>query len=229
MDPPEATEEDRTEEAHTEQEQDKEETPKPELYANSLRVRFEPGSMDPPDAAIFSFMRDKMQLRSDDLLAMYKERSTMSVLIKFKTEEDVLKTLDRLPRTMDFWIEARWRSIVTLSLANSTVRYVRLFDLPPEIEDNEIVAALFQYGSIHRMVRETYGTDTGYPIWNSVRGVYMELMEDFEIPPFITIRNIVARVLDEGLINDCRKAASDTKKQEPELPPSTEAESSASV
>lgn len=184
------------------------ETEMAELKVNSLRVRFESGSAEPADADIFAFMRDKMKLRPDELLSMYKDKMTMSVIIKFRTEEDMLKALGRLPGTMDFVIDKYRSCKVTLSAANSVVRYVRLFNLPPEIEDKEIWAVMSKYGNIQRMVRETYGAETGYPIWTSVRGLYVELKEGEEIPASVSIRNIRARVYYEGLVNKCYQCGS---------------------
>lgn len=179
-----------------------------ELKVNSLRVRFERGSAEPTDADIFAFMRDKMKLRSDDLLSMYKDKPSLSVIIKFKKEEEMVKTLERLPGSMDFVIDKYRSSKVTLSAANSVVRYVRLFNLPPEIEDKEIWAVMSKYGNIQRMVRETYGAETGYPIWNSVRGLYVELKEGEEIPASVNVRNMRARVYYEGLVNKCYQCGS---------------------
>lgn len=178
------------------------------LKVNSLRLRFERGSAEPADADIFAFMRDKMKLRSSDLLSMYKEKSTMSVIIKFKTEEDMVKSLERLPGTMDFVIDKYRSCKVTLSAANSVVRYVRLFNLPPEVEDKEIWTVMSRFGNIQRLVRETYGAETGYPIWNSVRGCYIELKEGEEIPATVNVRNMRARVYYEGLVNKCYQCGS---------------------
>lgn len=182
--------------------QDKDETSKAEFYGNSLRVRFARQDVDPEDYEIFDFMNGKMDLKSDDLLAMYKERSTtMSVIIKFKLKKDLFNTLRKLPSEMIFGTYPT-EEMVTLSVAGSVyIRYIQLFNLPPEITDSEIAKVLSQYGKIHLMIRECYDS-AKFPLWTSVRGVYIEgRKEGNEIPQCITIRNVIARVYDEGKIN----------------------------
>lgn len=179
-----------------------------DLKANSLRLRFDRGSAEPSEMDIFSFMREKMKLRCDDLLSMYKDKSSMSVIIKFKSEEDLVKALERLPGSMDF-VYDKYRSCkVQLSAANAVVRYIRLFNLPPEVEDKEIWNVMSKYGKIQRMVREKYGSETGFPIWTSVRGVYMEVKEGEEIPGIVSVRSIQARVYYQGLLNKCFQCGS---------------------
>lgn len=174
-----------------------------ELRANSLRIRFERGVPEPTDSEIFKFMKAKMGLNSEKLLSMYKDKSETSIIIKFKRAEDMRNTLRDLPGTMVFEYNKYESTEVKLSSANAIVRYVRLFNLPPEIEDREISTVMVRFGKIVRMVREKYGEETGFPIWTSVRGVYLELKEGIEIPATIYIRNLRARVVYEGLVNKC--------------------------
>lgn len=174
-----------------------------ELRKNSLRVRFERGSPEPTDPEIFGFMKTRMMLKSEKLVSMYKDRSELSVIIKFKMEEDMRNTLRNLPNAVEFQYNKYESTTVKLSSANAVVKYVRLFNLPPEIADQEISAVMDKFGKIQRMVREKYAENTGFPIWNSVRGVYVEVKEDVEIPAMLQIRNLRARVFYEGLVNKC--------------------------
>lgn len=179
-----------------------------ELRANSVRLRFERGSPEPSDSDIFAFMKTRMDIKCEKVLSMYKDKNDVSVIIKFKTEEDMKNTLLNLPDTMEFAYSKYQSATVKLSPANAVVRYVRLFNLPPEIEDREIAFVLGKYGKIIRMVREKYGEETGYPIWTSVRGVYLELKDKVDVPSLVNVRNIRARVFYEGLVNKCYQCGS---------------------
>lgn len=174
-----------------------------ELRANSLRVSFERGVPEPTDSEIFRFMKSKMNLKSDKLLSMYKDKSEMSVIIKFKKEEDMRNVLCDLPGTLLFEYNKYEHTEVKLTSANAIVRYVRLFNLPPEIDDREISVVMQRFGKVVRMIREKYGEETGFPIWTSVRGVYLELKEGIEVPATVFIRNVRARVFYEGIITKC--------------------------
>lgn len=179
-----------------------------ELRTNSVRLRFDRGDPEPTDADIFSFMKDKMALKGDSLLSMYKEKNEMSVIIKFKKEEDAQRTILRLPSTMEFRYNKYQCANIKLSMANAIMRYIRLFNLPPEVDDMEIQKVISKYGKVIRLVREKYAEETGFPIWTSVRGVYVELKDDVEIPGTMIIRNLRARVFYEGLVNKCYQCGS---------------------
>lgn len=90
---------------------------------------------------------------------------------------------------------------VTVSDADNSFKYVRVFNLPPEIDDKEIYQALSQYGTVRQQVRERYHQDTGFPVFSTVRGLYMEISK--EIPPQIRIRHFQARIYYDGLVNKC--------------------------
>lgn len=172
-----------------------------EARANSMRVHFGPGKKEPTDHEIFNFMKVKMNISPINLLSMYKDPRENCVYIKFKSEEHLKAALVRLPSAMDFDYSVNGSTRVTFSAASTVFRYVRIFNLPPEIEDREISSVLSKYGVIQRMVREKYGAETGFPIWTSVRGVHMEIKSD--IPATIHVRNFQARVFYEGLQNKC--------------------------
>lgn len=165
-----------------------------ELRAKSLRIRFERGVPEPADSEIFKFMKSKMGLNSEKLLSMYKDKSETSIIVKFKKEEDMRNTLSDLPGTMVFEYSKYESTEVKLPSANAIVRYIRLFNLPPEVDDREISVVMQRYGKVVRLVREKYGEETGFPIWTSVRGVYVELKEGIEVPATVFIRNLRARV-----------------------------------
>lgn len=179
-----------------------------ELRTSSLRLRFEREDPEPTDADIFSFMKDKMALKCDTLLSMYKEKNEMSVIIKFKKDEDAQRTLMRLPNIMEFRYNKYQSANVKLSMANAIMRYVRLFNLPPEVEDVEIQKVMAKYGKVVRMVREKYAEETGFPIWTSVRGMYIELKDGAEIPGTVMIRGMRARIFYEGLVSKCYQCGS---------------------
>ena len=172
-----------------------------EARANSMRVYFGPGKKEPTDHEIFHFMKVKMSLSPAHLLSMYKDPRENCLFIKFKTEEHLKAALLRLPSAMDFDYSKYESTRVTFSAASTVFRYVRIFNLPPEIDDREISSVLSKYGVIQRMVREKYGAETGFPIWTSVRGVHMEIKSD--IPATLHVRNFQARVFYEGLQNKC--------------------------
>ena len=90
---------------------------------------------------------------------------------------------------------------VTVGDAGGVSKYVRIFGLPPEVEDDRIEETLRKYGKVQQLYRERYPEETGFPIWNGVRGVFMEVMD--AIPAQVCIQGIKARIYYEGLSNKC--------------------------
>ncbi|XP_062559694.1 uncharacterized protein LOC134224391 [Armigeres subalbatus] len=50
---------------------------------------------------------------------------------------------------------------VRMIIAGSNIRYVRVFDLPPEIPDEDLSSVLGQYGTVEYSVREKFPVDLG--------------------------------------------------------------------
>lgn len=80
-------------------------------------------------------------------------------------------------------------------------RYVRIFNLPPEIEDRDIQYVLGQYGTIRQHVRERFPSELNVNIFTGVRGVHMEISR--EIPAHLYVGHFRARIFYDGLKNKC--------------------------
>lgn len=62
---------------------------------------------------------------------------------------------------------------VDVQMCVAGTRYVRVFDLPPEPNDDLVSSVLGQFGKVDRIVREKFSTDSGLGnIENGVHGVY---------------------------------------------------------
>lgn len=85
--------------------------------------------------------------------------------------------------------------------AGGTIEYVRIFGLTPEIGDDEIQKEMDKYGNVKYLCRERYAVESGFPIFNGVRGIYMEVGKD--LPGQIKIKGKQARVYYDGLKDKC--------------------------
>nr|XP_029733644.1 uncharacterized protein LOC115269242 [Aedes albopictus] len=167
---------------------------------NTMRMYFGRELINPKDREVFNFFK-KNGITSDMLVSMYREGKEFSVFAKFRDEKVLMETLTRLPATIGFEYDNGEKVSIAISVAGKQFRYVRMFGLPPEVEDREIAKELQKFGIIHHMVREKYGADTGYPIWSGVRGVHMEILRD--IPASMHIGHMQARIYYDGLQVKC--------------------------
>lgn len=86
-------------------------------------------------------------------------------------------------------------------------RYVRVFDLPPEVSDVDLVTVMQRYGKIKRTVRERFPADFHLDLFTGVRGVYMNVEK--EIPDVLYFRNRTGRVYYDGIKAKCFRCKSE--------------------
>lgn len=90
---------------------------------------------------------------------------------------------------------------VRMKIAGESMRYVRVFDLPPELPDDKLEGVLREFGKIERVVREKFPPNLGLDhLFTGVRGVYMDVTKD--IPPSIDIAGRKT-IFYDGLKDTC--------------------------
>uniref|UniRef100_A0A8D8LFE3 (northern house mosquito) hypothetical protein n=1 Tax=Culex pipiens TaxID=7175 RepID=A0A8D8LFE3_CULPI len=164
----------------------------------TLRIHFGVGSRKPKDAEIFQFFR-KQGWTSNDLSAMYREDH--SLYVRFKSAKGMGEAFSRLGPKTTFSYSDGTAADVTVADAGGVSKYVRIFGLPPEVEDDRIKEVLEKYGNVQQLNRERYGAETGFSIWSGVRGVFMEVID--AIPAQVRIQGLNARIYYEGLSDKC--------------------------
>lgn len=170
------------------------------VRVNTLKVTFKRGSKEPTDAEMFQFCREQ-HFKPEEIYSVHKDKELGAIMIKLKNENLMRAAIQALQPVLNFSYSDGTTTEVTVSDADNSFKYVRVFNLPPEIDDKEIYQALSQYGTVRQQVRERYHQDTGFPVFSTVRGLYMEISK--EIPPQIRIRHFQARIYYDGLVNKC--------------------------
>lgn len=170
------------------------------VRVNTLKVTFKRGSKEPTDAEMFQFCREQ-RFKPEDIYSVHKDKELGAIMIKLKNESLMRAAIQAIQPVLSFNYSDGTTTEVTISEADNSFKYVRVFNLPPEIDDKEIHQALSPYGTIRQQVRERYHQDTGFPVFSTVRGLYMEINK--EIPPQVRIRHFQARIYYDGLVNKC--------------------------
>lgn len=88
-----------------------------------------------------------------------------------------------------------------MSVAGGCIRYVRIFDLPPELSDLDVSLILGKYGTVKRMVREKFPAELELDLFTGVRGVYMDIKK--EIPASLYFLHRRGRIYYDGLKQRC--------------------------
>ncbi|XP_055584717.1 splicing factor 3B subunit 4-like [Uranotaenia lowii] len=130
---------------------------------------------------------------------MYREE--FCLFIKFETKNLMENALKKLGQSVAFIYADNTNVKVDVTEANGSIKYVRVLGLPPEVDDKQLTAVFSQYGDIKQIVRERYPAELGFPIWNGVRGLHIELRG--EIPTQVFVQSFKSRVYYEGMVNKC--------------------------
>lgn len=168
---------------------------------NTVKLVFGLGSKVPSHMEVLKFVMEDLKLAATDIHTIYKEENGGQFYVKFMDEQKLSTFIQNSQEQYCFKYDDGSQTNVQVDQACRIFRYVRIFNLPPEIEDREIQYVLGQYGTIRQHVRERFPSEINVNIFTGVRGVHMEVSK--EIPAHLYIGHFRARIFYEGLKNKC--------------------------
>lgn len=170
------------------------------LVKNTLAFRFPPGAPAPTLVDIARFVKN-LDADLDSMETSYKLAEERCVCVKFKSLDDMKEAQSQIPEIVFFRYSNGEKVEVKTTVAGCCTKYVRIFDLPPEVPDSEIAAVLGRYGVVKRMIREKFPADLGLNMFTGVRGVYLDIKK--VVPASLYFLNRKGRIFYEGLKQKC--------------------------
>lgn len=132
----------------------------------------------------------------------YRTAQDRSMFIKFTTHEAMIDSLSKNAEPQSFVYTSGKSVEVRMAVAGSNMRYIRVFDLPPEVPDDMLSSVLGEFGKVDRLVREKFSADVGLGhMYTGVRGVHMDVQKN--IPPSIDVMGRKANIFYDGLKDTC--------------------------
>ena len=168
---------------------------------NTAKLVFGPGIKVPSYLEVLKFSMDTLKLSAADIHSIYKDENGGQFYIKLIHEETFSAFIADSDEFYQFKFEDGTTARIQVEQASRVFRYVRIFNLPPEIDDVTIQYVLGQYGTIRQHVRERFPNELKVNIFTGVRGVHMEVAK--EIPAHLYIGHFRARIFYDGLKNKC--------------------------
>lgn len=168
---------------------------------NTVKLVFGPSSKVPTHLEVLKFTIGNLKLSAADIHTIYKDENGGQFYVKLMDEATFSAFIVDSEEQYSFKYDDGSETNVQVDQACRIFRYVRIFNLPPEIEDREISYVLGQYGTIRQHVRERFPNEMNVDIFTGVRGVHMEISK--EIPAHLFVGHFRARVYYEGLKNKC--------------------------
>ncbi|XP_062541045.1 uncharacterized protein LOC134209083 [Armigeres subalbatus] len=176
---------------------------------NTLAFLFPENAAQPSLADMSRFVKsitgDKSQMET-----AYKISDEKSVFIRFKTEDAMQFSLENNSKILPFHYTNGKEVLVRMSVAGNS-RYVRVYDLPPEISDRDVSSVMSKFGKIKRTIRERFPAEYQLDMFTGVRGIYMDVEQD--IPEVLYFHNRKGRVHYEGMKVKCFSCKSETHKK----------------
>lgn len=168
---------------------------------NTVKLVFGPGSKVPSHLEVLKFSLGNLKLSAADIHSIYKDENGGQFYVKVIDEPTFSAFIADSEENYSFSYDDGSVTEVQVDQACRIFRYVRIFNLPPEIEDREIQYVLGQYGTIRQHVRERFPSEVNVNIFTGVRGVHMEVSR--EIPAHLYVGHFRARIFYDGLKNKC--------------------------
>lgn len=170
------------------------------LVKNTLMFRFPDGAAGPSVVEIARFVKafdaDKFTMECS-----YKISEERCICIKFMNERTMKDALMQNSEDHVFEYSNGEKVQIKMSVAGGCSKYIRIFDLPPEVPDQDIAAVLGKYGVVRRMVREKFPAQLELDLTTGVRGVHIEIKK--EIPATLFFLNRRGRIYYEGVKHKC--------------------------
>lgn len=167
---------------------------------NTLMFRFPDGAAGPSVVEMARFAKafdaDRFTMES-----VYKISEERCICIKFMNERTMKDALMQNHEEHVFEYSNGDKVQIKMSVAGGCSKYIRIFDLPPEVPDQEISTVLSRYGVVRRMVRGKFPAQLELDLTTGVRGVYIEIKK--EIPATLFFLNRRGRIYYEGVKHKC--------------------------
>lgn len=170
------------------------------VVKNTLAFQFPANAAQPTLADMGRFIKT---LRGNRVMmdTAYKISDEKSVFIRFKTEEAMKFSLENNSTTLPFRYTDGKQVMVRMSVAGGNTRYIRVFDLPPEVTDLDLSSVFGKYGTVKRIIRERFPADIGLDMFSGVRGLYVDVQT--AIPETLHFRGRKGRVFYDGVKSKC--------------------------
>ena len=167
---------------------------------NTIRFQFSHGQEKPDMGDICNFAKG-LDADPGQMEAVYRIGEERSIFIKFRSEESMLHALNFNTEELIFHYANGKTAEVHMSDASEYIEYIRVYDLPPEVPDNELEKVLKKYGKVKRVIREKFPVELNLDACTGVRGIYMDVKK--EIPTSLHFLNRKGNIFYDGNKGRC--------------------------
>ena len=173
------------------------EMPEKEL---TIKIKFPQGASRPTESELVRFLV-RNNVVGDDVTALYPDMRLRSYFVKFIDMQKADEFLKDVGCDAIFEFSNKVKAQVVISEANVDLRYVRIYEVAPEYDDEVIRKAMQAYGEIKKIVWEKSRPMPGFELYNGIRGVHIDMKKP--VPNFVDICGESKRVAYPGMTELC--------------------------
>lgn len=167
---------------------------------NSVKIKYPSGSARPSETEIVRFLV-KHGVTGDDVTAVYPDVRSMCYFVKFIEGEKAKQFIEVTQNESIFEYANKVTTNVMVCDANADWKYIRIFELAPEVADEDVMNAFAAYGEVKNITWEKVKPHPGFEVYNGVRGVQLNMVND--VPDLIEIAGEKKRVVYQGMVLRC--------------------------
>lgn len=182
----------------------------PKKKVNTVRFQYPFGAARPKEDEFAALLKSK-DVEAAHVVAIYPEATRRSILVKFESKELAEGFMNKVGYSVEFEYSNKVSVELKVSDADVEVTMLRVFELQPEIEDDEIVQVFKAYGDVKKVLQEKTSLSSGYSVYNGVRRVFIERNKD--IPNLVQVDGRLRRVFYEGQKEICFRCSKEGHKR----------------
>lgn len=175
----------------------------PKKKVNTVVLKFPRGFPRPSEKDIFAFLQSD-HVEPSHIVAIYNESNRNCVFVKFSEIEFMDQYMARKVFESEFVYGNGVKVGIKISDAVQEISAVKLFEVPPEVDDDEIKSKFEEFGVVKKIICCKSSIKEVVPVhefYNGTRLLYMEIKKD--IPNLINIDGVNRRVWYDGIVEQC--------------------------
>jgi Zinc knuckle len=168
---------------------------------NTIKVQLPSQNEKPLDSEMLRWVIVDLGLKDDEIVGLGQNPMNDGIMyIKCVSEIKMKEIIEKFDGTTFKYLNGI-AVRVTMTEASENIRYVRIFGLPFEVEDEHIEGFFRSFGIVKRLVKEKYPSHYNFNVLSGVRGVYIDLKK--EIPSFLYMRGVRVKIHYYGMKEKC--------------------------
>lgn len=142
---------------------------------NTVKITFPSTAPRPSALEIHNWIDETLKITADQMDMIQLHSMERTIYIKLISSVFYDRLVNQHENQVNFQYDNGTIVKVSVQRADVNTVTVRLFNLPPEIDDNTVIRSLSSYGTVRNVRPELWSTQYKFPVHNGVRAVRIDI------------------------------------------------------